>query len=383
MATAQPLAGLRVIEIGASVAAPYGAWILAELGAEVIKVERPGKGDDARHWGPPFWQDMAAMFLAINRHKKSITVDMRDDAERARLRTLILKTADVVIQNMRPGKVEALGLGAEALRAEKPSLIYCNMGAFGKQGPFKDRPGYDPLMQAFGGLMSVTGEAGQPPVRVGTSIMDMGTGMWAAIGILSALRERDNTGEGMTVDASLYETSVGWMTTHIAKFGIDGVVPGRHGSGVAGIVPYQAYECADGFLVVAAGNDALFKALAGVLNLPHLTEDARFRGNPDRVKNAADLNALIVPVFQTAPRAHWQEKLDAAGIPCGPTQSTAEVLDHPQTRALGIVQDPPNEGPALSGLPLSFGGVRPPLTRGGPAIGEHNEEILGDPRLDD
>lgn len=378
MSTPAPLSGIRVIELGSSIAAPYGAWILAELGAEVIKVERPEGGDDARHWGPPFWHGMAAIFRAMNRNKKSVTTDMRNDAEIARLRRLIIDSADVVLQNMRPGKVEALGLDAASLLTEKPGLVYCNIGAFGKTGPLKDRPGYDPLMQAFGGLMSVTGEEGRPPVRVGTSIMDMGTGMWCAIGILAALRDRDRTGEGGVVDASLYETSVGWMTNLLAQYQASGNVPVRAGSGVRSIAPYQAYECADGYLVVAAGNNKLFGKLAETLGHPEWAEDPRFRFNPDRVTNLQELNGLMGPIFASETRAYWQEKLDAADVPCGPTQSADEVVAHPQTQALNIIQDAPDGDIRLVGLPISFDGVRPPLGHAGPELGADNDDVLGD-----
>jgi crotonobetainyl-CoA:carnitine CoA-transferase CaiB-like acyl-CoA transferase len=378
VSTPAPLSGIRVIELGSSIAAPYGAWILAELGAEVIKVERPEGGDDARHWGPPFWHGMAAIFRAMNRNKKSVTTDMRNDAEIARLRRLIIDSADVVLQNMRPGKVEALGLDAASLLAEKPSLVYCNIGAFGKVGPLKDRPGYDPLMQAFGGLMSVTGEEGRPPVRVGTSIMDMGTGMWCAIGILAALRDRDRTGEGGVVDTSLYETSVGWMTNLLAQYQASGNVPVRAGSGVRSIAPYQAYECADGYLVVAAGNNKLFGKLAETLGHPEWAEDPRFQFNPVRVTNLQELNGLMGPIFASETRAYWQEKLDAADVPCGPTQSADEVVAHPQTQALNIIQDAPDGEIRLVGLPISFDGVRPPLGHAGPELGADNDDVLGD-----
>jgi crotonobetainyl-CoA:carnitine CoA-transferase CaiB-like acyl-CoA transferase len=375
---ASPLSGIRVIELGSSIAAPYGAWILAELGAEVIKVERPDRGDDARHWGPPFWHGMASTFQSMNRNKKSITVDLRDDAERARLRRLIIDTADVVLQNMRPGKVDSLGFGAEDLIAEKPSLIYGNFGAFGKVGPLKERPGYDPLMQAFGGLMSITGEEGRPPVRVGTSIIDMGTGMWVAIGVLALLRERERTGKGGVVDASLYETTIAWMANPIANYLASNEVPRRCGSGVRTIVPYRAYECKDGYLVVAAGNDRLFALLADALGHPEWAEDDRFRTNPDRVKNQEALASLMEPIFLRESRDHWRSKLDEMGVPCGPTQSTDEVVAHSQTDALGIIQETADQSLRLVGLPVSLNGTRPALHNGGPELGQHNDEVFDD-----
>lgn len=378
MTSCTPLDGIRVFELGASVAAPYGAWVLAQLGAEVIKVEKPGDGDDARHWGPPFWHGTGAMFHALNRDKKSITVNLRAEEERGRLRELILKTGDVVIQNMRPGKATGMGLGPEQLTAEKPALIYANFGAFGRTGPYKDRPGYDPLMQAFGGLMSVTGEEGRPPVRVGTSIIDMGTGMWSVIGIVSALRERELTGKGGVVDLSLYETSIGWMTAHTAAYHSGGPMPSRFGSGMRTIVPYEAYECSDGYLVIAGANNSLFEKISGALGHPEWLDDERFKTNPDRVEHRDILNGLITDTLKAHPRSHWQDALDAVGVPNAPIQNTGEMDDHPQTKALGIIQESADGSVKLTGMPVSFDGDRPTFRSRAPEIGQHNDEIFGE-----
>ena len=361
------------------VAGPYGAWILAQMGAEVIKVERPEAGDDARHWGPPFWHGAAAYFQALNRDKRAVTVDFKSDKELARLRKVIIETGDVVLQNLRPGLVEDLGLSPGHLMSENKSLIYCNIGAFGATGPFANRRGYDPLMQAFGGLMSVTGEGGdRPPVRVGTSIIDMGTGMWTAIGILGALKARDDTGKGCRIDASLYETALAWMTYHGAAYDCTGDVPQPAGSGMAAIVPYQAYQCADGHLIVAAASEGLFKRLCGVLGHPEWADDPRFLSNPDRVENRAAINAEITGVMSREPRAHWQEKLDEGGIPNAPIQDVGEVMSHAQTEALGLIQqDPDRPDMRLTGLPLTFDGERPPYRRSPPALGQDNDDIFG------
>jgi crotonobetainyl-CoA:carnitine CoA-transferase CaiB-like acyl-CoA transferase len=250
-AGAAPLAGITVIELGHSVAAPFAGQILADLGAEVIKIEKAA-GDDARHWGPPFLDGAAATFQGINRGKRSWVLDLRDPNCLAQLHALIETRADVVLQNMRPGQVDKLALDAASLRARKPALVYCNLGAFGSVGPLADRPGYDPLMQAFGGIMSVVGEAGGAPVRVGPSIIDMGSGMWAAMGILSLLMRRQTTGEGGVVDVSLFETAACWMTMYATQYMAGGAMPGKNGSGQAGIAPYRAYRTIDGDLVVAA-----------------------------------------------------------------------------------------------------------------------------------
>jgi crotonobetainyl-CoA:carnitine CoA-transferase CaiB-like acyl-CoA transferase len=368
MSTALPLSGLVVFELGTSVAAPIGAQILAELGAEVVKVENP-RGDDARSWGPPFVDDSSAVFHAINRNKRAIAVDFKDAAQCAALRRLIVARADVVLQNLRPGTVEKFGLDAAALRAAKPSLIYCNLAAFGAAGPLQDRPGYDPLMQAFGGIMSVTGEEGRDPGRVGPSIVDQGAGMWAAIGILAALRRRDASGEGCEVGTSLYETALGWLTMHSAGYLASNRVPRRLGTENSGIAPYKAFEARDGWLVIAAGNDNLFARLCDALGHPQWIEDPDFRHNPDRVRNRERINALVAAAIRTDSRDAWLERIDAAGVPCAPVLGLDEVLAHPQCRAVGMLQPAPDGGIPLVGLPLSFDGERPPFRRRAPAVG--------------
>ena len=379
MARKLALDGLKVFELGSSVAGPYGAWILAQFGAEVIKVERPVTGDDARHWGPPFWHESAAYFQALNRDKHGITVDFKNPKEVGRLRRLIIETDSVVLQNFRPGLVAELGISAADIRRENNKVIYCNIGAFGDAGPYKERRGYDPLMQASAGLMSVTGEGGdRPPVRVGTSIIDMGTGMWTALGIMAAVRQRDESGEGCTIDASLYETAIAWMTYHAAAYDASGDIPKAAGSGMNAIVPYQAYECSDGYLVVAAGGDSLFLRLSKVLGHPEWPEDPRFKTNPDRVQNRNAINNAITEVMQKDTRAHWQEVLEDGGIPNAPILHMGEVLAHPQTEALGIVQkDPAIDDMRLVGLPMKFDGERPPYRRTPPALGQNNDDIFG------
>jgi crotonobetainyl-CoA:carnitine CoA-transferase CaiB-like acyl-CoA transferase len=375
---AAPLAGVVVVELGASVAAPFAGQILGDLGAEVVKVEK-ADGDDARKWGPPFLDGAAATFQALNRNKRSVVCDLRDPRDRDRLLEFIRSRADVVLQNMRPGQVDALGLGAAALCAAKPALVYCNIGAFGGAGPLADRPGYDPLMQGFGGIMSVVGEEGRPPVRVGPSIIDCGTALWAVVGILAALYRRRETGKGGVVDVSLFETAASWMNLHAVEYLASGELPGRGGSGRSNIVPYRAYRTADGDLVVAAGNDALYRKLCGALGHPEWADDPRFLSNPERVVNAAALYALIEVEMATRTNAEWIAALDAAGVPCAPVQNVREMLEHPQTRSLGILQTVPGLSVPLVGLPVSFDGVRPTPRSGPPALGEATAELLGNP----
>ncbi len=372
MTTASPLTGIKVLEIGHSIAAPYAAMILGEMGAEVIKLENPGAGDYARGWGPPFSEGTSTIFQAMNRAKQAITADLKDPAQRERVRGIIQRDIDVVIHNLKPGALDKLGLGAAALLADKPSLIFCNLGAFGARGPLKDLPGYDPLMQAFGGLMSMLGEDGRPPVRVSVSIMDLATGMWSAIGILAAHIERLRTGLGGVIDTSLFETSCAWMSVPIASYLGSGVLPGRAGSGVREIVPYQAYQATDGYIMVAAGNDSLFQRLCAALARPELAADPRYTHNAGRVEHRDELITALSATFATRPIAAWMEKLEAVGVPAGPVQTLDQVVAHPQTIAMGMLQTPSGANVPTMGLPVSFDGVRPANRGLAPALGAHN-----------
>jgi crotonobetainyl-CoA:carnitine CoA-transferase CaiB-like acyl-CoA transferase len=371
-----PLGGIVVVELGHSVAAPAAGQVLGDLGAEVVKVEK-ADGDDARKWGPPFLDGAAATFQAMNRNKRSVVCGLRDARSRERLLGFILERADVVLQNLRPGQAEAVGFGAERLCAAKPALVYCNVGAFGRSGPLAGQPGYDALMQAFGGIMSVVGEEGRPPVRVGPSIIDVGTALWAVIGILAALHRRRETGKGGVVDVSLFETAAAWMNMYAAQYLASGELPRKHGSGQVGIVPYRGFRTADGDLIVAAGNDALYRKLCAVLGHPEWADDPRFRTNPDRVKHGAALCALIETEMAKRSNADWIAALDAAGVPCAPVQNVKEMLEHEQTRALELVQQVPGLSVPLVGLPISFDGERPAPRSGPPALGEGTGEILG------
>jgi crotonobetainyl-CoA:carnitine CoA-transferase CaiB-like acyl-CoA transferase len=372
-----PLSGLVVVELGHSIAAPYAGLILAELGAEVIKVERVGAGDPVRDWGPPYTDGIATAFQTYNRSKAGIEVDLRDEAQRDVLRTLIVERADVVLQNLKAGAADRAGLGAAALTKTKPSLIYCNLHAFGAVGPLKDRPGYDPLMQAYGGLMSVTGEAGdRPPVRVGVSIIDMGAGMWAVIGILAALAERTRSGSGTIVDVSLYETAIGWMLWPLSSYLASGQVPDRQGSAMSTIVPYQTFRAADADLMIAAGNDNLFARLCTAIERPDLATDERFSTNGHRVRNRDILVPLLDAVLATATAADWCDRLGKVGVPASPLQDAAGVVACEQTAALKILRRIGDSTEPAVALPISFNGVRP-LPRGpAPKLGADTQRIL-------
>jgi len=377
MASVTPLSGIVVIEIGHSIAAPYAGMILGELGAEVIKVENPKGGDAARGWGPPFQEGASTCFHSVNRAKRGITIDLADPAGAARLRALILERADVVIHNLKYGALDKYGFGGAELIAAKPGLVWCNLAAFGNTGPLRDRPGYDPMMQAYSGLMSLLGEDGRPPVRVTASIIDMGAAMWSVIGVLAALQERGRTGKGGIVDTSLLETGLGWMTIMLAAYMSNRELPQRQGSGVDMIVPYQAFAASDGYMMVAAGNDNLFRRLCAAIDRPSLREDPRFRTNGDRVVHRAELVPILSEIFAARPRAEWARLLEDAGIPNGPIHTLDQVVADAQTRALGMIQKQPDSDLELVGLPLSFDGARPPFTKPAPMLGEDNETVLG------
>jgi crotonobetainyl-CoA:carnitine CoA-transferase CaiB-like acyl-CoA transferase len=367
----KPLQGITVIEIGHSVAAPFAGQILGDLGAEVIKVEK-SKGDDARHWGPPFVDEASATFHALNRNKKSVVLDFRNVSDTQNLKKLIRQKADVVLQNMRPGQVQELGLDFESLRSDHEELIYCNIGAFGARGPLSQKAGYDPLMQAFSGIMSVVGEPGSEPVRVGPSIVDLGTGMWAAMGILSLLLSRKSTGKGGLVDVSLFETAATWMNMMSAQYLASGLLPKKNGSGQVGIVPYKAYATKDGHLVVTAGNNELFGKLATLMGHPEWLQDDRFKDNPSRVENASTLYALLDQLFLKKSNDQWIELLDVVGLPCAPVQDISQMLAHPQTLAMGLMQTVSSCSIPLMGLPISFNGTRPEILAASPSLGSSN-----------
>ena len=371
MPSSKPLKGYCVVEVGNSVAGPYAGLILAELGADVIKVEAPEGGDFARSWGPPFWDGAAPYFVALNRNKRAITADLSSAAEREALTTLILREADAVISNVRPGMAAERGLGAESLLGRKPSLIYCDIGAFGRGGPLSHKAGYDPLMQAYGGLMSITGEdETRPPIRVPVAMIDMGSGLWAAIGILSSLLEREKTGRGGLVETSLLETALAYTSCQIASVTIEPKPMKPQGSGVPGIVPYQAFHANDGWIVIGGGNDGLFSKMAEALGRPQLAADARFATNASRVENRDELIVLLQTEIGKCTVGELRALLDAAGVPNAPVQRIDQVIHDEHAKALGIIQSGPEGALPTVGLPLRFDGVRPEYERAAPRLGQ-------------
>jgi len=371
-----PLQGIRVIEVAMNLAGPYCGEILAYLGADVIKVERSAGGDDARGWGPPFLEGAGSSFHAVNLNKRSVAVDLKDAAGKARLLELVDK-ADVLVQNLRPGSMEDLGLDGPTLMQRNPRLVYCSLGALGSVGPLKHLPGFDPMVQAFSGLMMMSGEPGGPPVRIGTQLLDHGTGMWAAIGVLAALLRRSVTGKGGTVDTSLFETALGWWTIHYASFALSGEVPPRHPTGSEKLIVFQGFETRNGTLIIAAGNDRLFAKLAIALGRADWAADPRFAINAGRYEHRAEILAEVARIVATRTKGEWIDILEAAGVPCAPVNTLPEVLAEPQTEAVGMLMKIPQLDLRLMGLPLMLDGVRPPVTRRAPRLGEHTDEVFG------
>jgi crotonobetainyl-CoA:carnitine CoA-transferase CaiB-like acyl-CoA transferase len=361
-----PLEGVRVVDVTSSLAGPYCTEILGALGADVVKVEHPERGDEARAWGPPFFEGSSVMFYAANLSKRSLALDLKRGLD---VLLRLVDSADVFLQSLRPGTAARLGFGPAELRKRKPGLVYCDIGAFGRAGPLREHPGYDPLLQAFGGIISVTGEPNRPGVRVGASIVDQSTGMWAALGILAALL----AGGGHTVDVSLFETTVGLLPYQLTGYLAGGGLPGRHGTAFPLIAPYQVFHTRDGDLMIAAGNDGLFRRLCAALDLDALPSDPRFATNPDRVSAREELARLIGERLQGERRADVLARLEEAGLPAAPVNDVGQVAEHDQTAALGLIQQIPE---ATVAFPLSLDGRRVLHRSPPPRLGEHTDEIL-------
>lgn len=370
-AATAPLAGVRVVELGQVLAGPFAGAILADLGAEVVKVERVEGGDDARRMGAAFRHDDALVFHIFNRGKRSVALDLRSDEGRASLQQLLAQ-ADVCIHNLRPDVPKALGIDGPTLCARHPRLIYGEISAFGHLGPMAMRPGYEPLIQAFSGLSSTNGGPDDPPLRSGASVCDQGSGMWLAIGVLAMLHQRAQTGRGGMLQTSLLETALVWNGQKSDAYLNEGRLPERHRSGHPGFVPYEAFDTADGPLLICCGNDRLFAKLAEVLDRPWWLTDERFATNRARLANKAAMLAELAPLLKTRRRAEWVDCLEAAGVPCAPINSVPQALDDPHVQALGLLAQVPGEGFRLTASPLSFDGQRPAIAAPAPRLGEHN-----------
>ena len=370
-----PLSGIKVVEVGLNLAGPLAGAIMADLGADVIKIERPETGDDARAWGPPFVEDTALPFHNMNRNKRSAVVDFKDPKDMERLYQLI-QESDIFLHNLRPGVAGQVGLEAEVLLSRSPRLIYCGVTAFGHTGPLKDKPGYEILLQAFGGLMSLTGEEDGPPVRMGTSVVDYGTGMWTAIAALAALRKRDRTGRGCIIATSLFETAVFYVSTALIQYKKTGKAPARHATGSPRQVAFGAFKTENGPLVLGVANSRLFFKLAKALGRDEWTTDARYQTNASRMKHRDYLIKEIATHMASESKEVWMERLEAAGVPCAPILTIPEVIAEPQTQAMDIIRQVPDSELEVMSLPFSMDGERLNFRSRAPKLGEHTEKVF-------
>jgi formyl-CoA transferase len=375
-----PLEGLRVLDLSRILAGPYCTMMLGDMGAEVIKVEQPGSGDDTRTWGPPWVGDQSAYYLAINRNKRSLTLNLKHERARELLEQLVARS-DVLIENFKAGGLAAMGLGYERLRQVNPRLVHCSITGYGPDGPYSSRPGYDFIAQGMGGIMSVTGEPDGQPMKVGVAIADLTTGMFACSSILAALRHRDRTGQGQHLDVSLLESVVAWLINVGSAYLLAGVELPRYGNAHPNIVPYRLFKARDKWFIVATGNDRQYYALCEVIGRPDLAEDTRFRFNPDRVANREALEAILADVFATRDAEDWTQALLAAGVPSGPVNSVADVFADPQVlaRQMLIELRHPTLGTLKqAGFPYNFSATPAEPRRHPPLLGEHSDEVLRD-----
>ncbi len=391
--TASPalLSHLRVLDLTRVLAGPWSTQLLADLGAEVVKVERPGSGDDTRAWGPPYLKDAAgqdtteaAYYLAANRGKRSITLDLASAAGQ-RIARALAQQADVLVENYKVGQLARYGLDYATLSALNPRLVYCSITGFGQTGPYKDRAGYDFIIQGMGGFMSITGERddlpGGGPQKAGVAVSDLMTGMYATVGILAAINERERTGRGRHIDMALFDTMVSMLANMNMNYLVTGRAPGRAGNAHQNIVPYQVFAASDGHVIVAVGNDGQYAKFCAVAGRPDLAADPRFAKNADRVRNRKLLVPLLEAVVRERPMAFWAEQLEAAGVPCGPINSIAQALADPQIVARGVqvTRPHPTAGTVpLVASPIVVDGQRMAADRAPPLLGEHSREVLRD-----
>jgi crotonobetainyl-CoA:carnitine CoA-transferase CaiB-like acyl-CoA transferase len=374
----ETLRGVSVLDLSRNLAGPYCTMLLGDLGADVIKVESPGSGDDTRNWRPPEWNGQSATFLACNRNKRSITIDLDTDAGQQVTRRLAARS-DVVVSSFRPGSLAKRALDYESLREDNEGLVYCSITAYGPKGPKKDAPGYDPVLQAETGLMSMTGHPDGPPARMGVGVIDLGTGMWAAVGIQAALQNRTQSGVGALVEVSLYETAAWLLSYHVEGYLATGESPQRQGNGTPFVAPYETFATADGDLMVTAGNDQLFVSLCRVLGLSDLPVDPAYADNAARVAHRTALHTLLEDRFKQKGAGEWELLLGAEKVPCSRVRSVADFALDSQLDALGMLVDLPHPDiPDLRvvDIPLTLNGERATHRLGPPQLGEQTSAIL-------
>jgi formyl-CoA transferase len=381
----RPLDNIRILDITRALAGPYCTMMLGDLGADVIKIERPGSGDETRGWGPPFvgkpygpYPGESAYFIAANRNKRSLTVNIQS-AEGQEIIRHLAGISDVLVENYRTGDLDKLGLGYPDLHRLHPKLIYCSVSGYGRTGPYAERPGYDAILQAEGGMMSITGSVEGPPSRVGIPIIDITSGMFAATAILSALRARDSTGEGQLVDISLFDSHIALLTNVASNYLVGGKPPRRLGNAHPNLVPYDAFPARDGWFVVGIANDKQWGLLCDLIARPDMKTDSRFAANRDRVTNREELGAELNQIFSQRDVDDWLTDLVKAGLPCGRINSIPEVFSHPQAQAreMTLESEHPTAGTVrLPGFPYKFSQTPAEIQRPPPMLGEHTEEVL-------
>jgi len=375
-----PLEGVTVVDLTRVLAGPWCTMLLADMGARVIKVERPGTGDDTRAWGPPFVSGESTYFLGVNRNKESLTLDVGRPEGRALLERLIDR-ADVLVENFRQPTLTRLGLDYASLAANHPSLVCCSISGFGRTGPRRDEPGYDAIAQAESGLMSVTGEADGPPVRVGSAVTDLAAGLLSAYGIVLALRARERSGRGQQVDVSLLESALSLLGHHAPAHLMAGTMAGRLGNRHQSIAPYDTFPTADGEIMLAVGNDPQFRALCAVLGMPELAADGMFASNPARAQHHEALRARLEPALRTRPGAHWIETLRGAGVPCGEVRDVAGAMADPQVRAREMIQTVAHASAGaidVLGVPVKLSETPGSVRTAPPTLGQHTATVLGE-----
>jgi len=373
-----PLSGVVVIDLSRILAGPYCTMLLGDLGAEVIKVEAPSRGDGSREWGPPWAGGESAYYLSINRNKKSITLNLKSEKGREILRKLIGK-GDVLVENFLPGTMERWGFDYERVKEINPRIIYCSITGYGQYGPYKDRPGYDFIIQAQGGIMSITGPVEGPPMKVGVAIVDVTAGLFAAVAILAALHERGKSGKGQYIDIALLDSQVAWLVNVASNYLVSGEVPRRYGNAHPNIVPYELFEAEDGWFALGVGSDRQWQKLCQVIGRPELAQDSRFATNPKRVENREELIPLLQEIFRERKVEEWLGLLIEAGIPCAPVNSIDQVFADPQVQARGMVVEVPHptaDKVRLVGSPLKLSRTPVEIRCPPPLLGEHTEEVL-------
>jgi crotonobetainyl-CoA:carnitine CoA-transferase CaiB-like acyl-CoA transferase len=371
-----PLEGVRVLDLSRVLAGPYATMVLADLGADVVKVEHPERGDDTRHWGPPFAGGESAYFLSVNRNKRSIGVDLKDPEGLEKVKRLAAG-ADVLVENMRRGALERFGLGYETLRELNPDLIYCSVTGFGP-GKDRDRPGYDFLIQARAGIMGITGFPDGEPTKVGVAIADIVCGLYAATAILAALHKRDVTGEGARIEVPLFESTLGWLANRGQEYLVSGEDKGRMGNAHPTIVPYQTFDASDRPIAVAVGNDAQFRRLCGAIGRAELADDERYATNPARVANREELVELLQREFSKRTADEWVEEIREAGVPVGPVNTLADVFSDEHVLSSGILQEvehPVAKTLRMLASPVLVDGERLPIRRPPPSLDQHNKDL--------